>query len=165
MKPQRHTLSSRSSTLATTTPARRSSETKNHEANTPNSGVHERIPPQWAWHYRTLIHLRERLMRAHAEHAAQAAAPAEMLGGDVVDVAQEQTDRDVLWAQLGNEIDQLFEVDCALQRIHDGTYGFCEKTGHTIPRERLRAVPWTRYALDVGGPSEQQSDGPKKRRL
>ncbi|HTO04282.1 MAG TPA: TraR/DksA family transcriptional regulator [Opitutus sp.] len=114
-------------------------------APTPNSDGPEQVPPQWAWHHRTLLHLRDRLLRAQAEHAATAASPSQMLGVDVVDTAQERIDRDLLWAELGAESDQLFEVDCALQRIRDGLYGICEETGAPIPPDRLRAVPWTRY--------------------
>lgn len=114
-------------------------------APTPNSDGRARIPAAWQWHYRTLIHLRERLMHAHVEHARDAAAPSEMRGVDLVDTAQDKMDRDLLWAELGAEDDRLFEVDCALQRIRDGTYGFCEDTGNPIPAERLRAIPWTRF--------------------
>jgi RNA polymerase-binding transcription factor DksA len=113
-------------------------------------------PSQWAWHYRTLLQLRERLLRAHTEHAAEVAAPAEMRGVDVADTAQEQLDRDVLWAELGAQDDQLFEVDCALQRIRDGVYGVCEETGHAIPAPRLRAIPWTRYSRDVAARHEHR---------
>ena len=87
-----------------------------------------------------------------------------MLGGDVADTAQEQSARDVLWAELGHETDRLFEVDCALQRIRDGTYGFCEETGHAIPTERLRAIPWTRYSLAAAQPIEQRALDAKKHR-
>lgn len=114
---------------------------------TPNSCGPEKVPPQWAWHYRTLTHLRARLEQAHAEHASQAATPPDVESNDVADTAQDRSDRDLLWAELGAENDKLFEIDCALQRIHDGVYGFCETTGHPIPPERLRAVPWTRYSL------------------
>ena len=132
------------------------------EPNTPISAGHERTPAEWAWHHRTLVRLRERLLRAHAEHATEAVSTADMLGGGVPDTAQEQTDRDVLWAELGKETDQLFEVDCALQRIRDGTYGFCEQTGHPIAPERLSAIPWTRYALAAAESIEAQSLAAKK---
>jgi RNA polymerase-binding transcription factor DksA len=112
---------------------------------TPNSDGREKIPHQWAWHHRTLLRLRERLLRSRAEHSSEVSTPADMLGVDVVDTSREQTDRDLLWAELGAEEDRLFEVDCALQRIRDGVYGVCEETGLPIPPERLRAVPWTRY--------------------
>ena len=115
------------------------------EANPPNAEAPERIPSQWAWHYRTLRHLRDRLLRAHVEHVREAAVPAEARGVDAAETAQEQSDRDLLWAELGMEDDKLFEIDCALQRIRDGAYGFCEDSGRAIPSARLRAIPWTRY--------------------
>ncbi|MEO6002661.1 MAG: TraR/DksA family transcriptional regulator [Opitutus sp.] len=121
------------------------SKTNPPEANTPNSLITDRIPSEWKWHYRTLLHLRDRLMRSHADHSKEAIAPSEMLGVDVVDTTQDRLDRDLLWAELANDDSRLFEVDCALQRIHDGTYGVCEETGRAILPERLRAVPWTRY--------------------
>lgn len=42
----------------------------------------------------------------------------------------------------------LAEVDAALKRIDDGTYGICEVCGKPIGEERLRAIPWTRYCID-----------------
>lgn len=123
---------------------------------TPNSCGAEKIPPQWAWHYRTLLHLRDRVQRAHAEHASQAATPPTTESNDLADTAQDRSDRDLLWAELGAENDQLFEIDCALQRIRDGLYGLCEVTGHPIPPERLRAVPWTRYSLAAAAARESR---------
>jgi RNA polymerase-binding transcription factor DksA len=158
MKPRRPPTS-RKSSASIKTLVRLPPETEQPQGTTPNSSGHERIPPQWAWHYRTLLHLRDRLMRAHAEHSTEAVAPADRLGVDVADTAQEQTDRDVLWAELGNEADKLFEIDCALQRIHDGVYGFCEESGHAIPPERLRAIPWTRYCRTTAEQRERRMAG------
>jgi RNA polymerase-binding protein DksA len=42
----------------------------------------------------------------------------------------------------------LAEIDAALKRIDDGTYGVCEVCGKPIGEERLRAIPWTRYCID-----------------
>jgi DnaK suppressor protein len=107
------------------------------------------VPPQWAWHFRTLTHLRDRLQRAQAEHASQAIAPPDVGGNDPADSAQDRLDRDLLWAELGAENERLSEIDGALQRIRDGVFGFCEQTGRPIPPERLRAIPWTRYCVDA----------------
>ena len=41
----------------------------------------------------------------------------------------------------------LVEINDALLRIEDGTYGICEFGGEQIPKERLRAIPWTRYCV------------------
>ena len=46
---------------------------------------------------------------------------------------------------MDSERKLLTEVDDALQRIEDGTYGICEGTGQPIPKERLEAIPWARY--------------------
>ena len=43
---------------------------------------------------------------------------------------------------------QLREVDDALARIEDGTYGTCTACGKKIPAERLEAIPWTKLCID-----------------
>lgn len=43
---------------------------------------------------------------------------------------------------------QLDEINAALQRIEDGTYGICEVCGKPIGAERLEAIPWTRLCID-----------------
>ena len=44
--------------------------------------------------------------------------------------------------------DTLAEIDAALQRIEDGTYGSCEVCGKPIGADRLNAIPWTRLCID-----------------
>ena len=39
------------------------------------------------------------------------------------------------------------QIDDALERIQDGTYGICEGSGEPIPVERLQAIPWARYCV------------------
>ena len=41
----------------------------------------------------------------------------------------------------------LEQVDEALQRIEDGTYGLCKVTGEIIPKERLEEVPVAKYSV------------------
>ncbi len=103
------------------------------------------VPAKWKWHHRTLLHLRARLLQAHAEHEGQIAVPLDTSGIDVVDTIQDQRDRDLLWAELGAEDNQLCEIDAALRRIRDGSYGRCEATGQAIPLARLFVLPWTRF--------------------
>ena len=40
------------------------------------------------------------------------------------------------------------QIDAALQRIEDGTYGVCEACGNQIAPDRLRAIPWTTRCID-----------------
>lgn len=45
------------------------------------------------------------------------------------------------------------KIDAALARIENGTYGICQKTGKTIPKARLQAIPWATERV------EQRSTG------
>lgn len=50
---------------------------------------------------------------------------------------------------LGEGVQQtLAEVDAALARMDDGTYGLCEVCGKPIAPERLQAIPWARLCID-----------------
>jgi DnaK suppressor protein len=60
---------------------------------------------------------------------------------DSGDMSQSIFDRE-MDASVGEQIDRrLGEVERALQKIEDGTYGVCDDTGETIPRGRLEADP------------------------
>jgi len=42
----------------------------------------------------------------------------------------------------------LREINLALGKLRDGTYGVCEGTGKPITRARLEAQPWARYSIE-----------------
>jgi RNA polymerase-binding transcription factor DksA len=42
----------------------------------------------------------------------------------------------------------LREINAALQKIREGTYGICEGTGKPISRARLEAQPWARFSIE-----------------
>jgi RNA polymerase-binding transcription factor DksA len=48
-------------------------------------------------------------------------------------------------AQARHTID---EIDAAIERLRQGTYGVCEYSGEPIPKERLRAIPWARERVE-----------------
>ena len=41
------------------------------------------------------------------------------------------------------------KIDAALQRIEDGTYGYCEETGEPIKLKRLEARPITTLSIEA----------------
>ena len=43
---------------------------------------------------------------------------------------------------------QLMEIEMALSRIDNGTYGICEETEEMIEEDRLLAIPWTRLSIE-----------------
>jgi RNA polymerase-binding transcription factor DksA len=52
---------------------------------------------------------------------------------------------------------ELADVEHALRRLDEGTYGTCEACGKAIPDERLDALPATRFCLDDQALAEQES--------
>jgi RNA polymerase-binding protein DksA len=48
---------------------------------------------------------------------------------------------------MDSERKLLAEIDSALGRIENGTYGICGGRGEPIPRERLEAIPWAKYCV------------------
>ena len=67
----------------------------------------------------------------------------------MADAGTDSFDRDLILGLASFEHEALYEVDAALQRIDDGTYGICEVTGQLIPWKRLEAIPWTRFSIEA----------------
>ena len=56
-----------------------------------------------------------------------------------------------------NERALLTEVQQALKRIEQGTYGKCEVCGRPIPEKRLEAIPWARFDVEHEAALEQRN--------
>jgi DnaK suppressor protein len=68
--------------------------------------------------------------------------------GNLGDTATATYDRE-LDESLGEGAQQtLREIDDALRKIDDGTYGACEACGKPIGEDRLAAIPWARLCID-----------------
>ena len=63
------------------------------------------------------------------------------------DAGSDAYDRDFALSLLGKEQDALYEINEALKRIGNGTYGICEGSGQKIMEERLEAMPFARYGI------------------
>lgn len=48
------------------------------------------------------------------------------------------------------------EIDDALKRIEEGTYGLCEMTSQPIPEDRLDELPWARYTIEAAREIERR---------
>ena len=64
------------------------------------------------------------------------------------DVASETFEQEKDASILDNVEEQLHDVDDALRRLDDGTYGRCEICGKDIGEERLRARPEARFCIE-----------------
>lgn len=103
---------------------------------------------RWAWHLRTLIGLRDHLRHVMGDRLREPFESMEPPSLHAEDLTDEMYDRDLARALPPLPMNALSEVEAAIQRIQDGTYGTCTETGRTIPAKRLLQIPWCRTAAD-----------------
>lgn len=110
------------------------------------------IPRKWKKYYNLLVDLRkhhskgaeniseEVLKRSAKEDSGDLSS----YGQHLADAGSESFERDMAYNLLSNEKEMIAEIDAAIERIKNGTYGICEVTGEPIPESRLEAIPFTR---------------------
>jgi RNA polymerase-binding transcription factor DksA len=72
------------------------------------------------------------------------------------DAGSDAYDRDFALSMLSKEQGSLYEIDEALKRIEDGSYGVCEICEKPIKHDRLEALPFTRYTVDCQAELEKR---------
>ena len=72
------------------------------------------------------------------------------------DVGTETFEREKDLSILEQVEAELADVEHALRRLDDGTYGTCEVCGKVIPDERLEAMPATRLCLEHQAEAERE---------
>ena len=72
------------------------------------------------------------------------------------DVATETFDREKDLTILDNIEGELADVEHALQRLDDGTYGTCEACGQPIGDDRLEAMPAARFCVNDQARAEHE---------
>ena len=68
---------------------------------------------------------------------------------DIADKAASSYTKEFLFHQSNNERQLLAQVEKALERVREGTFGECIACEKEINPKRLDAVPWTRPALSA----------------
>ena len=109
-------------------------------------------------HFRgLLVTQREQISRALVAIHADASTSLEDATGELNssslddhlgDLASETHDREVEYGLEENGDEVVSEIDAALKRIDDGTYGVCASCGQPIGKERLEARPWATLCID-----------------
>lgn len=69
--------------------------------------------------------------------------------GDFYDHASEDRQRELALTLSNREREKLLQIDQALKRIEEGSYGICDVTGEKIGEERLRALPFTTLSVEA----------------
>ena len=100
-------------------------------------------------------YFRQKLLRWRAELLAESSETLSSLqeGGiqepDIADRASAETDRALELRTRDRERKLISKIDAALERLQDGSYGYCEETGEPISVRRLDARPIATLSLEA----------------
>jgi DnaK suppressor protein len=73
----------------------------------------------------------------------------------MADLGTDSYEQELTLELMDSERNLIAEIDDALNRIEDGTYGICEAGGEPIPKRRLEAIPWARLCVACRGLMEK----------
>jgi RNA polymerase-binding transcription factor DksA len=121
-----------------------------------------KVKAQWLKYYNRLLELRDQLMRQMNGLAKESAQEMAGYSLHMADSGTDNFDRDFALSLLSSDQDAVYEIEEALKRIEKNTYGVCELTGKPIPKERLEAIPWTRFTVQAQAQLER--DGALRQR-
>ncbi|MBL9149414.1 MAG: TraR/DksA family transcriptional regulator [Phycisphaerae bacterium] len=77
----------------------------------------------------------------------------------MADIGTDTFDQDFTLGMAETERQLLDEIDAALARIENKTYGVCQLTGKPIPKARLEAKPWAKYTVEAAKMIERGTPG------
>jgi RNA polymerase-binding transcription factor DksA len=118
----------------------------------PNAKGPRSVPRKFRKYYSLLVELRDQVrqeLNLHSNDTLKRSQKED--AGDIsisVDAGTDNFDRDFALSLLSSEQEALNEIEAAIERIYEGSYGICQVTGKPIAPERLEAVPFTRFSLE-----------------
>lgn len=74
----------------------------------------------------------------------------------MADQGSDASDQDVSLNLAAQDRVLIKEIDAALKRIENGTFGLCEETGKPIRPERLEELPWARFSIEAARANERR---------
>lgn len=115
---------------------------------------------KWLKYRRKLIALREHFIAHRGGLILDTERATDLATHDFADEANDAVNHDIAASVLLATDDILLEIDAALQRMKQGTYGICESSGQPIPPARLAAIPWARYTTEAEAELEKRGKAP-----
>ena len=111
-----------------------------------------KVPKEWLPFYKALKSMRDSLKGALGERSSETIGASARESGELSlnssDAGTETFDRDLALSMVANDHEALEEIEDAIDRIFAGSYGVCQQTGKPINKNRLRAVPFTRFSVE-----------------
>ena len=105
------------------------------------------MEPNKLEHFRSILleQLRQNSDRVRTDQAAALEAAADDGVKDSVDMSLQDVNQELMLSLGERESQTVAEIEEALLRIDEGTYGQCERCGKQIDERRLEALPTARY--------------------
>ncbi len=109
-------------------------------------------------HRERLLALRARLLgdvtqmadiALNRDHSKTTSMPTSM-----AELGSDNFDQELTLSLLGNEKDSLDQIEAAIERIDNGSYGRCEECGGKISKARLEAIPYTSFCVKCASKQE-----------
>lgn len=114
-----------------------------------------KINPKWQKHYARLVDLLNLFTNKKGNLTKDALEEQPTFSEHMADAGTDTYDRDFALSMLSSEQSAIYEIEQAIQRIENGTYGICEMTGKPIQANRLNAIPWARFTVEAERQLEQ----------
>ena len=105
-----------------------------------------------------LLEKRERLLERLLNEMESASIASGDIRGDTVDIAMLNLAQEEHFLAGTAESEAVAQIDRALERIEDGTYGVCEDCSRRIPQARLNVVPFASCCVRCQGQREREED-------
>lgn len=103
---------------------------------------------QRAYFRRKLLNWRDEILRSTKETLQHLQDDSEQ-HADIADRATSETERALELRARDRQRKLIAKIDSALERIHEGTYGYCEETGEPISLKRLDARPIATLSVEA----------------
>ena len=162
-KPKTKSPSTSSKTAASKTPTTSSSSSDRVLAQQfvrkPKANSQAHMTPFLVRQRQRLLELKDTLldsMRGVARDNLHAGSETSAFGMHQADAGSDAYDRDFALSMLSKEQGSLYEIDEALKRINDATYGVCDVCEKPIRHDRLEALPFTRYTVECQAELEKR---------
>ncbi len=76
--------------------------------------------------------------------------------GDILDSVSEERTRELDLILTDREKRKLAQIDDAIDRIEENTYGLCEECGVKIPKARLKVLPFAKFCVECQEKNERE---------
>lgn len=94
-----------------------------------------------------LLQMKEKIVHSFKNFREQSLEVSQEGLSEEGDMAQNLLDQKMTFSLRERDLKLLREIELALTKIDDGSYGICEECGDPIEKQRLEKQPWARLSL------------------